>query len=173
MDTALHIDHHMVLCSHCPVLLVSLMSYHRILNKSNTAGATCGAGTVYHSVAPGFVHPLFYWDLYCAIIRSLCSVFLIMVSHNVLPFYGFMFLHICLSLYCMQVSMLDIFKCQEKFEAKMSCHYINAREYRRGNQSWTIQRNWQHRVQKTKNFKAKTQHNMCWTPLYIYSLTFI
>jgi len=31
----------------------------------------------------------------------------------------------------------------------------------RGNQKWTIQRNWQHRVHKTK-----TQHNMCWTPLY-------
>jgi len=27
---------------------------------------------------------------------------------------------------------------------------INLREYRRGNQEWTIQRNWQHRVHKTK-----------------------
>ena len=25
---------------------------------------------------------------------------------------------------------------------------INVREYRRGNQKWTIQRNWQHRVHK-------------------------
>ena len=33
------------------------------------------------------------------------------------------------------------------------------REYRRGNQKWTIQRNWQHRVHKTKKDKAKTQHN--------------
>jgi hypothetical protein len=31
---------------------------------------------------------------------------------------------------------------------------------------WTIQRNWQHGVHKTKTNKAKTQHNMCWTPLY-------
>ena len=30
---------------------------------------------------------------------------------------------------------------------------------------WTIQRNWQHRVHKMKKNKAKTQHNMCWTPL--------
>ena len=30
----------------------------------------------------------------------------------------------------------------------------------------TIQRNWQHRVHKTKKNKTKTQHNMCWTPLY-------
>ena len=35
-----------------------------------------------------------------------------------------------------------------------------------GNQQWTIQRNWKHRVQKTKTNKTKTQHNMCWGPLY-------
>jgi hypothetical protein len=48
---------------------------------------------------------------------------------------------------------------------------INVREYRRrGNQKWIIQRNRQHRVHKTqdkdKQNKTKTQHNMCWTPLY-------
>ena len=42
---------------------------------------------------------------------------------------------------------------------------INVGEYRRGNTTWTIQRNWQHRVHKTKKNKAKTQHNICWTPL--------
>jgi hypothetical protein len=26
----------------------------------------------------------------------------------------------------------------------------NVREYRKGNQKWTLQRNWQHRVHKTK-----------------------
>ena len=31
---------------------------------------------------------------------------------------------------------------------------------------WTIQRNWQHRIHKTKKNKTKTQHNICWTPLY-------
>ena len=35
--------------------------------------------------------------------------------------------------------------------------YIKVREYRRGNQKGTIQRNWQHMVQKTKKNKAK--HN--------------
>jgi len=30
---------------------------------------------------------------------------------------------------------------------------------------WTIQRNWQPRVDKTKSNKTKTQHNMCCTPL--------
>jgi len=40
------------------------------------------------------------------------------------------------------------------------------REYRRDNQKWTIQRNWQYRSHKTKTNKTKTQHNMCWTPLY-------
>ena len=28
---------------------------------------------------------------------------------------------------------------------------IHVREYRRGNQKWTIQRNWQHRVHKTQD----------------------
>ena len=31
---------------------------------------------------------------------------------------------------------------------------------------WTTQRNWQHMVHITKKKKTKTQHNMCWTPLY-------
>jgi len=38
--------------------------------------------------------------------------------------------------------------------------YINVREYRRGNQKRTIQRNLQHRVHKMKKNKTKTQHNM-------------
>ena len=45
--------------------------------------------------------------------------------------------------------------------------YVNVREYRKGNQIWTIQRNWQHRKHKTKKNKIKTQHDMCWTPLYV------
>jgi len=32
---------------------------------------------------------------------------------------------------------------------------IDFREYWRGNQKWTIQRNWQHRVHKTKKNKTK------------------
>jgi len=43
---------------------------------------------------------------------------------------------------------------------------INDREYRSGNHKWTIQRNWQHRIYKTKKNKTKTQQNMRWTPLY-------
>jgi hypothetical protein len=36
---------------------------------------------------------------------------------------------------------------------------INVREYRRGNKKWTIQRKWQHRVQKRKtNNKNTTQY---------------
>jgi hypothetical protein len=37
---------------------------------------------------------------------------------------------------------------------------INVREYRRGNQKRTIQRNWQHRVHNTKKNKTKTQHHV-------------
>ena len=29
------------------------------------------------------------------------------------------------------------------------------------------QRNWQHKIHKTKKNKAKTQDNMYWTPLYV------
>jgi hypothetical protein len=36
----------------------------------------------------------------------------------------------------------------------------NIREYRRGNQKWAIQRNWQYRVHKTKKNKTKTQRNI-------------
>ena len=43
---------------------------------------------------------------------------------------------------------------------------INVREDRKNNQQWTIQRNWQHRVHKTKTNKTKTQHNMHWAQLY-------
>jgi hypothetical protein len=38
---------------------------------------------------------------------------------------------------------------------------------RKGIQKWTMQRNWQHIVYKTKKKQKKTQHNMCWTPLYV------
>jgi hypothetical protein len=37
------------------------------------------------------------------------------------------------------------------------------REYRRGNQKWKFQRNWQHRIHKTKKNKAKPQGNKRWT----------
>ena len=43
---------------------------------------------------------------------------------------------------------------------------INVRSYRKSNQKWTIQRNRQHRGHKTKKQLTKTQHNMCWIPLY-------
>ena len=35
--------------------------------------------------------------------------------------------------------------------------YINVREYRKGQSKLAIQRNWQHRVHKTKKNKTKTQ----------------
>jgi hypothetical protein len=38
---------------------------------------------------------------------------------------------------------------------------INIREYRRGNKKWPIQRNWQHRVQKTKTNKSKHLDILC------------
>jgi len=49
---------------------------------------------------------------------------------------------------------------------KFTLSVINIREYRRGSQKWTIQRNRQHKVHETKKNKTKTQHNMCWTPLF-------
>jgi len=37
--------------------------------------------------------------------------------------------------------------------------YIDVRENRRGNANWRIQRNWKHRVHKTKTNKANIQRN--------------
>jgi hypothetical protein len=37
--------------------------------------------------------------------------------------------------------------------------------YRSGNQKWTIQRNWQHRVHKMK--KTKQKHNTIWEVVYM------
>jgi hypothetical protein len=42
----------------------------------------------------------------------------------------------------------------------------DVKEYRRGNQNLTIQRNWQHRVHKAKKNKNKNTPYMCWTPLH-------
>jgi len=39
---------------------------------------------------------------------------------------------------------------------RFGCTEINVRQYRRGDQKWTIQRNLQHRVHKTKTDKRKT-----------------
>ena len=39
---------------------------------------------------------------------------------------------------------------------------IKIREFQRGNQKWTIQRNWQHREHKDE----EKQQNMCWIPLF-------
>jgi hypothetical protein len=44
---------------------------------------------------------------------------------------------------------------------------INVREHRRGNQKRTFLRIWQHSNKtKKKKKRIKTQHNMCWIPLY-------
>ena len=41
----------------------------------------------------------------------------------------------------------------EKLETqgKQDTGQINVREYQRGNQKWTIQRNWKHRAHKTQD----------------------
>jgi len=36
---------------------------------------------------------------------------------------------------------------------------MNTKEYRRGNQKWTIHRNWQHWVHKTGKKETKQKHN--------------
>ena len=52
---------------------------------------------------------------------------------------------------------------EEKIKMKQTLNTLNSmgivvREYRRGNKKWKIQRNWQHRVHKTKKNETKTQH---------------
>jgi hypothetical protein len=50
----------------------------------------------------------------------------------------------------------------QKWLCQVNCSicyiWINVREYRRGYKKWTIQRNWQHSLHKTKKNKAKTHH---------------
>ena len=61
---------------------------------------------------------------------------------------------------------LDIFVVSRLFEMSSTSYNNtlrrNVRENRRGNQQWTIQRNWQHWVHKTqdedKQIKNTTQH---------------
>ena len=48
-----------ICCYYVPVFF-SFVIYHRVCNKSNTTGATCGAGTAYTSGAPEFI-PDFQW----------------------------------------------------------------------------------------------------------------
>lgn len=37
---------------------------------------------------------------------------------------------------------------------------INTREYKRDNQTWAIQRNWEHRLQKAKKKQKKTKKHV-------------
>ena len=57
-------------------------------------------------------------------------------------------LHVCRCTRCHNFGRLYICK---------GTLYINVREYRRGKQKRTIQRNWKHRIHKTK--KTKQKHN--------------
>ena len=61
------------------------------------------------------------------------------------------------------LSLIKVFKNEDN--TYMKDNVIGDRKYRRGNNKWTIQRNWQHWAHKTKKNKTKTQHKMCWTPL--------
>jgi hypothetical protein len=45
---------------------------------------------------------------------------------------------------------------------------VDIKECRRDNQKRTSQRNY--RVHKRKKNKTKTQHNMCWIPLFVFFL---
>ena len=54
-----------------------------------------------------------------------------------------LFFFLC-SFYCLQITASVVIS-------------INAREFQRGSQKWTIQRDWEHRVHKMK--KNKIQHN--------------
>jgi hypothetical protein len=46
---------------------------------------------------------------------------------------------------------------------KILVNKIKVREYQRGNQKWTFQRNWKHRTHKAMKNNTNTQYNMCWT----------
>ena len=49
-------------------------------------------------------------------------------------------------------------KCKKTQQLQLFTNDINITEYQWGNQKWTIQRNWEHRVHKTEKNKTKTQY---------------
>jgi hypothetical protein len=60
--------------------------------------------------------------------------------------------------YVVIFSMFNDLRCEVIFLVLLILVKINVREYRRANQKWTIQRNWQHRSHKTK--KKNEKHNI-------------
>ena len=66
-----------------------------------------------------------------------------------------------------EVFRTDVFACFFNDNRCKVLIYINVREHRRDNQKWTLQRNWKHRVLKTKKTKTKTQQKMCWKPPHV------
>jgi hypothetical protein len=52
--------------------------------------------------------------------------------------------------------LLHLFVLQSYYEIS----YINVREYRRGNQKWTIERNWKH-VQVTQDEEKQKHNTIC------------
>jgi len=74
--------------NHNPVLS-SFMTYHRVCNKSNTTGATCGSGTAYPSEAPEFT-PSFSG---LRVARSL--VFCVVFCRSLFALLSFFFWSLC------------------------------------------------------------------------------
>ena len=76
-----------------------------------------------------------------------------------------MYLWICLYVYWHKLLVLHsvaVCNVSVQYTLKWAIKTWNFGEYQWCNQKWTIQRNWTHGTQN----KTKTQHNMCWTPLY-------
>jgi hypothetical protein len=90
------------------------MTYHRVCNKSNTTGATSGAGTAYYLGAPEFTSGfskifvarwLIFFIVFCRLMLSLCNIFCCCyVIVCLSSIYGFVFpfgcLHILSSICC-------------------------------------------------------------------------
>ena len=89
--------------SHNPVIFSSFMTYHRIVNKSEIMGPTCGAGTAYPS-RPLFVFlSFFFWSLYCL---SLFSLWLL-ITHLV---FSTFLIYLVYKYLLIQLHLLSVFK---------------------------------------------------------------
>jgi hypothetical protein len=69
---------------------------------------------------------------------------------------------------CHSITEDRSFSCDSNLKKKKK-KFLNAREYRRCHQIWRIQRNWQHRVHKTK--KKKTRNTICVGHHYVQTNT--
>jgi len=108
--------------SHNPVLS-SFMNYHRVCNKSNTTGATSGAGTAYPFGTPEFIpgfngvrvsQSLVFWVVFCRSLLvfffSAIAMFVLWITASFWLSLGIFKFFLSLSSNCFYIKITHLFK---------------------------------------------------------------